>query len=269
MRPFAKFLPWLSLAACAADPIRSVPLDERVALEVPVATNHVTTLSFPGPITAIDAAQVSADPKLPALFQLAHTHGSAFLSLRATTAKARANLNVRWNDRTYVFLLREDPDPVLALNLVPPPTPAPLPLPRLSPTRLLALLDTAKAYPLLHEQHPKAVAGIEHRRLPDAEQIERDHTIRLEEVFRFQEEDSLVFRVLLRNTSTNPFVYDPATLAMRVGPRVFPKSITDARGSVPPLGEETFYLAITGDPQGGRADLSPRNAFALVLPTQP
>jgi hypothetical protein len=63
-------------------------LDENVSIVVPVATNRVTTISFPGAITAIDGAGVTVDGKTPGLFQLAHTKGSAFLSVRALFPKA-------------------------------------------------------------------------------------------------------------------------------------------------------------------------------------
>ncbi len=48
-------------------------LDENVLIVVPVATNRVTTISFPSAITAIDGAGVTVDGKTPGLFQLAHT----------------------------------------------------------------------------------------------------------------------------------------------------------------------------------------------------
>ena len=88
-------------------------LDENVLIVVPVATNRVTTISFPSAITAIDGAGVTVDGKTPGLFQLAHTKGSAFLSVRALFPKASANLNIRWNDHTYVFELTESGQPVL------------------------------------------------------------------------------------------------------------------------------------------------------------
>src|SRR5208337_3054758 len=98
-------------------------LDENVLTEVPVATNRVTTISFPSAITAIDGAGVTVDGKTPGLFQLAHAKGSAFLSVRALLPKASANLNIRWKDHTYVFELFESAVPVLALNLEAPPSP--------------------------------------------------------------------------------------------------------------------------------------------------
>src|ERR1700683_2136377 len=98
-------------------------LDSNVSIVVPVATNRVTTISFPSAITAIDGAGVTVDGKTPGLFQLAHTKGSAFLSVRALAPKASANLNIRFDDHTYVFELTESDQPVLSLNMDAPPTP--------------------------------------------------------------------------------------------------------------------------------------------------
>src|SRR6266705_5150982 len=110
----------LSATLALAEPpetIQRITLDERVVVTVPVATNRVTTISLPGPIAAIDAVGVTADGKTPGQFQLAHTKGSSFLSVRALARKATTNLNIRWNKRTYVFELVESDTPVLALNL--------------------------------------------------------------------------------------------------------------------------------------------------------
>ena len=58
--------------------IQQVWLDDRVVVSVPVATNRITTINFPGAITAIDGSGITVDGKTPGLFQLAHTKGSAF-----------------------------------------------------------------------------------------------------------------------------------------------------------------------------------------------
>jgi hypothetical protein len=116
----------LTVQVALAQPAKEIVkdfLDENVLIVVPVATNRVTTISFPSAITAIDGAGVTVDGKTPGLFQLAHTKGSAFLSVRALFPKASANLNIRWNDHTYVFELTENDRPVLSLNLEAPPTP--------------------------------------------------------------------------------------------------------------------------------------------------
>ena len=92
----------LTTVTALAQPIQQVWLDDHVAVTVPVATNRVTTISFPSPIDAIDGAGITVDGKTPGLFQLAHAKGSAFFSVRAIFPKASANLNVRWNARAQV-----------------------------------------------------------------------------------------------------------------------------------------------------------------------
>ena len=71
--------------------IQRVTLDERAVVTVPVGTNRVTTISFPGPIAAIDAVGVTADGKTPGQFQLAHTKGSSSVSVRALPRKTATN----------------------------------------------------------------------------------------------------------------------------------------------------------------------------------
>src|SRR5208283_15692 len=137
-----------TVALAGSPAIQQAWLDDRVVVSVPVATNRVTTINFPGPIEAIDGAGFTVDGKTPGHFQLAHAKGSAFLSVRALSAKAATNLNIRWNDHIYVFELLESDKPVLSLNMESPPTPEEEGVGRaseVSPLKLLALLDKAKA----------------------------------------------------------------------------------------------------------------------------
>ena len=260
--------------ALAASPeaIQRVTLDERVVITVPVSTNRVTTISFPGPIAAIDAAGVTADGKSPGEFQLAHTKGSSFVSVRALARKAATNLNIRWNKRTYVFELVESDAPVLALNLEDrAATEIVQPAPRVTPTRLLALLDKAKAFPLLKKQQPDAVAGAEARTFGDEPQVTdfNDYEIRIEEVFRFNPEDTLIFHVTLRNKSEREIRYLPESFCVRVGNRLYYQSISDAPGLLPPHAAGTVYFAITGTPDGGRNELSLKNEFNVLVSRLP
>jgi hypothetical protein len=262
----------LAATVALAEPletIQRVTLDERVVVTVPVATNRATTISFPGPIAAIDAVSVSADPKVPGQFQLAHTKGSSFLSVRASARKAATNLNIRWNKKTYVFELVESETPVLALNLEDRATADEAhPAPVLSPTRLLALLDKAKLFPLLKQQQPAVVAQAEARTLlGDKPQVTdfNDYEIRVEEVFRFNPEDTVVFHVTLRNKSDQEIRYRPESFTLRVGNRLYYQSVSDAPGVLPPKSQSTVYFAVTGTPDGGRNELSLKNEFSVLV----
>ncbi|MCU0786011.1 MAG: TrbG/VirB9 family P-type conjugative transfer protein [Verrucomicrobia bacterium] len=262
----------LSATLALAEPpeaIQRITLDERVVVTVPVATNRVTTISLPGPIAAIDAVGVTADGKTPGQFQLAHTKGSSFLSVRALARKAATNLNIRWNKRTYVFELIESDTPVLALNVEDRATTAQnaQPAPQVSPTRLLALLDKAKAFPLLKKQQPDAVAGAEARTFSDKPIVTdfNDYEIRIEEAFRFNPEDTLVFHITLRNKSEQEIRYLPESFCVRVGNRLYFQSISDAPGVLPPCAASTVYFAVTGTPDGGRNELSLKNDFSVLV----
>ena len=257
-----------SVSAASSESIQRAVLDDRAVVVVPVATNRVTTISFPSSIAALDGAGVSADPKIPGVFQLAHTKGSSFLSLRATTRGAASNLNIRWNRRTYVFELVESNVPVLALNLEERVTAAQVqPAPAVSPTRLLALLDKAKAYPLLRQQHPEAVAQVEARTFAGTPEVTdfNDYEIQIQEIFRFNPEDTLVFHVRMRNKSERELRYRPDSFAVRVGDRLYHQSISDASGVLPPKGEIAVYFALTGTPDGARAELSLKNDFSVLV----
>lgn len=268
------FVPGLLLLAAtvalAAPPesIQRITLDERVVVTVPVATNRVTTISLPGPIAAMDAVGVTADGKTPGQFQLAHTKGSSFVSVRALARKAATNLNIRWNKCTYVFELVESDAPVLALNLEDrAASEVAQPAPQVTPIRLLALLDKAKAFPLLKKQQPDAVAGAEARTFGDQPQITdfNDYEIRIHEVFRFNPEDTLVFHVTLLNKSEHPIRYLPESFCVRIGHRLYHQSISDAPGLLPPHAACTVYFAITGTPDGGRNELSLKNEFSVLV----
>jgi len=276
MKSTARFLSFTitvftAVATLADSPvIQQVMLDDRTAVTVPVATNRVTTICFPSAITAIDGAGVTVDGKTPGLFQLAHTKGSAFLSVRALSSKASANLNIRWNNHTYVFELTESGQPVLALNLSAPPPPEEESAghaPAVSPLKLLALVDKAKAFPFLKAQQPESVANVDFTTYDGKPLVSdfNDYQIQIEQAFRFNSEDTLVFRVAITNETAGPLIYQPASFMLRVGNRLYPQSISDADGTVPPNGQSIVYFAVTGTPDGGRNELSLKNAFTVLV----
>jgi len=259
-----------TVALADSQAIQNVFLDERTVVSVPVATNRVTTISFPSPIQAIDGAGFTMDGKTPGQFQLAHAKASAFLSVRALLSKASANLNVRWNDRTYVFELVESNPPVLSLIMQAPPSPEEEGVgraPEVSPLKLLSLLDKAKAFPLLKSQQPESVADVGFTTYDGKPLVSdfNDYQIQIEEAFRFNAEDTLVFRVAITNESVAPLIYQPDGFAIRAGNRLYPQSISDANGTVPPKGRSIVYFAITGTPDGGRNNLSLKNQFTVLV----
>jgi hypothetical protein len=270
------FVPLLcSLALAEAEQSKAIQefvLDEHAVYSIPVSGDRVTTISFPGPISAIDAAQVTVDGKVPGLFQIAHSKGSYFLSVRALAKRAVTNVNIRWNNKTYVLELVETDEPLYSVifkytpdSLLKPAEVA------VTPNRLLALLDKAKAFPLLKQYHPESVAQVEYANYVTKRKVMdyKTYEVQIEEAFRFDPEDTIVFHVTLRNKGDFPLQYAPDSFSLRVGERMYPQSISDASGTIPPKSETPAYFAVTGTPNGGRNDISLKNDFIIVLEAAP
>lgn len=271
---FAISLPALSAAKDDETPkaIHEIPLDEHRVYTVPVSIGRVTTVSFPGPIAAIDAALVATDEKTQALFQLAHQPGTPFFSVRSLNKEATTNVNVRFNNRTYVLELKDSAAPILSLIFQSPPDPRLAAAKRqapVTPVSLLSALDLAKAYPVLRDGKSDVVKNIIHRDFrPEPPVMDHgDFQIRLEEAFRFDAQDTLVFRVILRNHTDRELHYDPGSFVLRVGENRFTAAISDAGGTIPPKHDAIAYFAVSGTPTGGRNDLSLDNDFVIVLDT--
>ncbi|HTR40293.1 MAG TPA: hypothetical protein VMH87_01585 [Pseudomonadales bacterium] len=247
-------------------------LDEQTVFSIPVAIDRVTTISFPGPIEAIDAAQASVQPQKAAPFLISYNKGASFFSVRAEQPKVVTNVNIRWNDKTYVLELIESNAPLLSVTFQSPPDRSESgTVDAVTPTRLLALLDEAKAYPLLAAYHPEAVAQVAYRNYEKQPRIVDcpDYAIKIVEAFRFDPEDTLIFRVGITNKTSKQLQYSPNGFSLRVGERTYPQSISDASGFVPPHAEVPAYFAVTGTPNGERNDISLKNDFFVILEAHP
>lgn len=250
-----------------APAVRQFPLDERTVYEIPIGRDSPTTLMFPSAPTAIEAANVSASPETPAPVMLAYTPGRYFFSVRAVETNARAAVNVVWKNKTYVLRFFASAEPCASVTFYEEALTgsATASRRRVTPEVLLGLLDRAKSYALLQGQYPEAVQQIEHT-TPGTVTYYRDYRVTVEELFRFDPEDTLVFRLRFENTGDREIIYQPQRLAARVGQNVYFASISDASGIVPPKAATTGYFAITGTPSGGRANLSLKNFFSVIVP---
>ncbi len=261
------------VAGMAADnkQIQERELDERSVCPVPVSFSRVTTVSFPGAISAIDAALVTTDGKTAGLFQLSHKPGSYFFSVRSLVKGATTNVNVRWNNKTYVLELQDSTAPLLSLVFKYSTESAKSSLggKAVTPGALVGLLDKAKAYPVLKASHPEAVEQVDYMNYGEKAPVMdyNSFEVRLEEVIRFDSQDTLVFRVVLRNKTDKEILYKPQGFSVRVGERVYFQSISDASGVMPPKSDTPAYFAVTGTPTAGRNDISIKNDFTILLTT--
>lgn len=251
----------------ATQVIKQFPLDERTVYEVPISRDVPTTLMFPSPITGLEGANVSASPDHPAPVLLAYTPGRYFFSVRALEPNAQAGVNVIWKNRTYVLRFVASDQPYASVTFYEDELAgrsASLQR-RVTPDVLIGLLDRAKSFGLVQTQYPEAVQQIE-RVAPGTVSHYKDFRVVVEEVFRFDPEDTLVFRLRFESTGDSEVIYQPQRLAIRVGQDVYYASIADASGIVPPKASTSAFFAITGTPRGGRANLSVKNAFSVIVP---
>lgn len=247
--------------------IKQFPLDARTVYEVPISRDAPTTLMFPSPITGLEGGNVSASPDQPAPVLLAYTPGRYFFSVRALEPNARGGVNVIWKNQTYVIRFVASDTPYASVTFYEDELAgrsASLQR-RVTPDVLLGLLDRAKSFALVETQYPEAVQQIE-RVAPGTIGYYNDFRVTIEEVYRFDPEDTLVFRLRLESTGDKEVVYQPQRLAVRVGQDVYYASISDASGIVPPKAATSAFFAITGTPRGGRANLSVKNAFSIIVP---
>jgi hypothetical protein len=132
------------------------------------------------------------------------------------------------------------------------------------PNRLLSLLDKAKAYPLFKKNYPDALEGVLHA-TPNTTNYYDNFKLWVRDVWRFEEEDTLVFRIELENPSDTAIYYKPQDLAVRLGDRIYTQSVADASGIMPPKSTTPAFFAITGNSRGGRNNLAPGNKWNVLV----
>ena len=252
----------------AEQQVQDLPLDDHMVYSVQVSALRVTTVSFPSPIAAIDGALITTDGKTPGLFQIAHTNGTPYFSVRALAREAITNINVRWNDRTYVFELHENGESCCySLILRDDSGSATGTIRPLTPNRLLGLLDKAKAFSLLQQYRPEVIRDAEYRDCHSQPLVSDcgDYVVNLIQAFRFPKDDTLIFQLNVLNKTDKPLQHSPERLQVHVGGRVFYPSLADLPAIVGPRGTAAGYIAVTGTPDGGQNDLSLKNDFTFAL----
>ncbi len=262
-----------------AQPIREFTLDPQRAVNLPVS-REITTLMFPGAITAVAGADMLIDSGKGTVeveegtalrFHVTHAPGSNFILIRSLQPEAGGRLTVIFDSAPYVIQLRSvavdsvasviftRPTVQVPVKVDTPPEPV-----KFTPRIGLSLLDRARAYPVLVKALPKAVDGVTLRaqnrkvQLPNVE-------ITVEEVYRFAKEDAVVFLLTLRNITDTVVDLAPSTFAARVANERFEQSIANGPRTLRPGESAEAEFAVVGLPDGTRNDLSADNAFTILI----
>jgi len=253
-----------------AGPIVQKSLDEFVIYDVPVAfKTGTTTVMFPSEISGLYAKSVAAHEQENAGFVISFTPGNFYFTIRALKKDAEDHLTVIFNRKAYVLHLTASEKPFYNVTFYQEERQGKQ-RGRISivPERLFSLMDKAKAYPLLSNNHPDALAGVLHE-VPAITNYYEGFNVRIRDVWRFEQDDTLIFRLELENTTDRTIQYNPQDLAVRLGERIYTQSLADASGVMPPKSVTPAFFAITGNGQGGRNNLAPDNKWnVLVIRTE-
>jgi hypothetical protein len=228
-----------------------------------------TTIMFPSEISGLYAKSVSTQEQENAGFLVTFTPGNFYFTIRALKADAEDHLTVIFNRKAYVLHLLASDKPSYNVTFYQDDRQGKDSRIAIVPERLLALMDKAKAYPLLAKEAPEALAGVLHA-APALTTYYEGLVVRVRDVWRFEQDDTLIFRLELENTTDRAVRYNPQDLAIRVEDRIYPQSLVDASGVMPPKSLTPAFVAITGNGQGGRNNLAPDNKWnVLVVRAEP
>lgn len=246
--------------------VQQLPLDEKNVYQIEISQSAPTTIMFPGKITSISSANVTISDDMDAPIMLSYKEGMYFFNVRALKSEARGAINVVYKNKTYVFSMHEGINGMRSVTMYEKNINSQNAFRNSmeNPLSLLKMLDKAKTYEFFKERYPSAVQQIE-TKCPNSSTLYKDFEVVLEEVFKFDLEDTLVFRIKFKNNSAKDIYYQPQQLAARVGDNVYYASIADASGIIPANFESNAYFAITGRPGGGKANLSVHNLFNIIV----
>ena len=248
----------------AANEIAQKRLDEFVIYNLPIAfKSGNTTVLFPSAISGLYAKSVAVQEQANADFLISFTPGNYYFTIRALKPEAKDHLTVIYNRKAYVLRLSASEKPFYVVTFFQDARPRGAARPVI-PERLLSLLDKAKAYPLFQKNYPDALEGVLHA-TPNTTAYYQNFKLWVRDVWRFEEEDTLVFRIELENPSDTTIYFKPQDLAVRLEDRIYTQSVADASGIMPPKSTTPAFFAITGNSQGGRNNLAPDNKWNVLV----
>jgi hypothetical protein len=252
------------LACVQAGQITQKHLDEFVICPLAVAFNSGnTTILFPAEISALYAKSIAVQEQPNASFLISFTPGNFYFTVRALHKDAEDHLTVIYNRKAYVLHLKASNKPLYTVTFFEDETPKGNAT-SVTPERLLSLMDKTKAYPLFQEHHPEALAGVLHVS-PKTINYYDDFQVLIRNVWRFEQEDTLIFHIELENQSDTAIYYKPQDLAIRLEQRIYTQSLADASGVMPPKSTTPAFFSITGNGQGGRNHLAPDNKWNVLV----
>lgn len=83
---------------------------------------------------------------------------------------------------------------------------------------------------------------------------------------KYPKEDAVVFLGEIENKTDKTIYFEPSALKVRVGKRELPVLFTHTNGELEPNSRTPTHILIQGNGFGGKANLSIKNEFTLLMP---
>jgi hypothetical protein len=258
-----------SLCAKESTPFKDFILNENCVYEIPIGVKEPTTVHFTSKLDALEGVGITKeDSKTPV--KLSYTEGKTFFTVKANSDIAEGSLNFVFKSRIYALKLIASPNPFRRVRFLE--NTKEVSFTDSDGTRkkpittklLLSLLDTAKVYHLLEDTNPLLLENVQYSAPRTIDDYGR-FAVMIDEAIRFEPEDTIVFRVIFKNKTENLIYYAPQSLAVQVGDQLYTASLVDASGLMPAKADTIGYFCITGKSDGGRANLSLKNRFQVIV----
>lgn len=251
----------LALAAAnAPGAVQTYPLDAHTVYAIRISREAPTTCVFPGALTALEGAGVSTKPEDAPAVLLSHEPGMGFFTVRALKEEAAAAVNVIFRNQVYALTFKAAAEPDRSVTFRDEAAAGEKQI-----ELGASLIERARANTRLAALHP-TLRQETLRREPRTVTAYRNFRVIVAEVFRFDAEDALVFRLRLENPGAAPVRYDTAGLAVRVAGEIHPARAVDASGAIPAHGAAEAWLVIGRSASGGRASLTLDEPFSILVP---
>lgn len=246
--------------------MRQAVLDDVKPYEVAIGAVPTTVL-MPEVIEAFEGNNITTAPNTAAAVYLQHQPGTRFFSVKSLLP-GTADLNVIVGDRVYSFRFYLSDNPTRTLTISPAAAARavrPEHTVRITARRLYDLLQDAKTYFAIKEQHPDLERPIQVS-APGKVLEYPGYRVVIDQVFRFDRDDTLVFRAVLLNDTAAPLYYQAAEIGLRVGQNLYWPSFAQVPRVIPPreparltweVSPDVASLEIT-NPRGQTASLLDR-----------
>lgn len=236
----------------------------------------VTTLMFPGQIEGIAAGNVAmnkvqynSDGSPACDFLMSFQPGNYYFSIRALKSKAAGTVNIIYGRSTYILKLQENEANAMSTvtfsdeggengedserDFRPPSTAV-----------LKGLLDKAKIFDTLKEKYPGSVNQVKvcnNKCISDY----KNYSASVLKVWRFDNYNSLIFMVELKNKTKKTLYYSPEKTAFFVENEHLYPALIDASGVMPPESLTVAFYVVASTADGRKNKFAANNEWKVLI----